>query len=200
MSTRNPVTFTPRIVVGPRLVTLAETAVSDASRSAGSVPPNGPNRELSSPSDVPVPSAIQDFPSGIVPLPLGNLMYAVGGMKISVIAVGFCMLIMPRECTKSYSPVAVYDTDMLCICVVMVIEILAVWPAVRVTAAVRLSGSAFVPQPAASTPTLTKTTTYQPRRIALPPFTPLRRPNSAVPGPGKQPISFFLALNRLDGW
>ena len=127
-------------------------------------------------------------------------MYAVGGMKISVIAVGLCMLIMPRECTKSYSPVAVYDTDMLCICVVIVIEILAVWPAVRVTATVRLSGSAFVPQPAASTPTLTKTTTYRPRRIALPPFTPLRRPNSAVPGPGKQPISFFLALNRLDGW
>src|SRR5258708_19398084 len=86
------------MVVLPSCVTPLEIAVSDASRSAGSVPPppNGPSRELTGPPEVPASTAIQDFPRGSGPLtPPGILMYAFGGMKISVIPTGYCPLTIP---------------------------------------------------------------------------------------------------------
>ena len=112
-------------------------------------------------------------------------MYAFGGMKISVIPTGLCMLTMPRECAKSNAPVSVNDTDMPCVCMVVVAAMRAVWPAVLVTAAARLLACAVVvPQPAARTLTLTlaSTTRYLPPRIAS-----ALRPhpggtNSVVPG------------------
>ena len=53
-------------------------------------------------------------------------MYVVGGTKISVMSIGLCMVIMPRERAKSNSPVSVNDTVMPCVWVEIVVAIRAV--------------------------------------------------------------------------
>ena len=53
-------------------------------------------------------------------------MYVVGGTKISVMPIGLCMVIVPRERAKSNSPVSVNDTVMPCDWVEIVAAIRAV--------------------------------------------------------------------------
>ena len=86
-------------------------------------------------------TASQVFPFGSPGPPSAeNLTYAFGGTNNSVSPIGCCMLSVPREWAKSNMPVKVNETDMLSICVVIVVATRAVCAPVWVTAAVRASG------------------------------------------------------------